>query len=145
MKNQLMALAFTTLTAFITLPALASPGLTYKGLAKTYHKAYISSFHDIHEAKCVEVYRNGERNETSFEFNQEGTSVFATQYGQENIQYKFTPSFWKSSYIAHGERNGSKFKLHARATVNGDYIIKMTTSTIGIVEHSIGYIFCCPK
>ncbi len=145
MKKQFLAIAFITFTALTTIPAFASAGATFKTLAKVYRHAFLSSFHDVHNAKCVEIYKNGEKTESVFEFIKDGLVVTATKSGEEDVQYKFSPSVWGTSYVADGERNGSKFKLHARETLDGDFILKMTTRTLGVLEHTIGYISCSTK
>jgi hypothetical protein len=145
MKKQLVVSAFTTLMILTALPAFASEDVSFKDVARAYHHAYISSFHNVKEAKCTEIYENGEEGTSSFEFKRKGHVVTATQHDQDEIRYKFTPSMWKSSYVAHGERNGSKFMLHARETVDGDFIIKMTTRAFGLFEHAMGYISCTPE
>lgn len=145
MKKQFLAIAFITYTVLGALSAFASTDATFKSLAKVYHHAFLSSFHDVHNATCVEIYKNGEKTESIFEFIKDGLVVTATKHGEEDVQYKFSPSAWGSSYVADGERNGSKFKLHARETLDGDFILKMTTRSLGVLEHTIGYISCSTK
>ncbi|MEO5970852.1 MAG: hypothetical protein ABIQ95_13070 [Bdellovibrionia bacterium] len=147
MKKLLVAFSLiTSVAALTTLPALADGNPTFRELAKEYRHSFKSSFHDAKKSSCVEVYETGHSNKTDFEFSRKGFTFTAAEVGQADtdakIKYTFTPNFWRTGYIAKGERNGTSFRLHARETLTGNFIIKMTMMDLGLMERPIGYIKC---
>jgi hypothetical protein len=136
MKKQLLG----SFLLFLGLTAMASDNDNFKGMRDLYSNSKNPSakyFDTPKTAQCTEIYENGDHKISTIEFVKKDAVVTGHDDLSGN-EFQFSINVWRTSWVAKGLHNDSKFNLHMRETPDGGLVLRIS----GAWDHSMGYISC---